>query len=61
MKTDILGKIADIAIIAAAILATIGGTAYLFYDHHILFGITNLCLAAMAFPFVKDAVKDLIG
>lgn len=56
-----MSKILDFFIIAIAFLATIGGTAYLLYDHHILFGIANICLAAMAFPFVKERVKRLIG
>lgn len=54
-------KIFDFVVLILAILAGIGGTAYLFFDHHILFGITNLCLVAMAFPFIKARFKDLIG
>ena len=56
-----MSKIIDFIILAIAILGAIGGTAYLFYDHHILFGITNICLVAMAFPFIKARFKELIG
>ena len=58
MKNTLM-KIADLAILAIAVLAALGGTAYLFADRHILFGITNLCLAGMAFPFVKKIVQDM--
>lgn len=54
-------KIFDFVVLILAILAGIGGTAYLFFDRHILFGIANLCLVAMAFPFVKARFNDLIG
>ena len=37
--------------VAIYILATIGGAAYLFYDGHVLFGITNIILSAMALPY----------
>lgn len=40
------------------VLAVIGGTGYLMYDHHILFGVTNLGLAAMAWPFFFKTMKD---
>ena len=53
-------KIFDFVVLILAILAGIGGTAYLF-DRHILFRIANLCLVAMAFPFVKARFNDLIG
>lgn len=56
-----MSKIIDFFILVIAVLAAIGGTAYLFYDHHILFGIANLCLAAMAFPFLKERYKDMIA
>lgn len=55
-----MNKILDFAAICAAFLAVIGGTAYLFYDHHILFGVTNILLAVMAFPFIRERFKDLL-
>lgn len=58
---DNLKKIFDFAVICVAILSVVGGTAYLFYDHHILFGIANLCLAAMAFPYIRERVKEMLG
>ena len=45
------------AALCAAVLATVGGTAYLFYEGHVLFGITNLLLAAMAAPYVVKEIK----
>ena len=46
--------------ICAAVLAAIGGTAYLFYGHRILFGVLNLALSAMAVPYVVARVKELL-
>ena len=43
-----------------AVLAAIGGTAYLFYYHQPVMGIANLCLAAMAAPYVIARVKELL-
>ena len=40
-------------------LALIGGTAYLFFDGHILFGIVNILLGAMAAPFIWDQLNIL--
>lgn len=56
-----LEKLYAFAVLCIAALGTIGGTAYLFYEGHILFGITNICLAAMAFPYVREQFKKLIG
>ena len=53
-------KILDMAVLCIAFLSVIGGTAYLFYDGHILFGVTNILLGAMAFPFVRDRFNDLV-
>ena len=59
MKT--LEKFYAFAVLCTAFLAAIGGTAYLFYDHHGLFGVTNIILCAMAFPYVKEQLKKLIS
>lgn len=56
-----LKKIYAFAALCVAVLAVIGGTAYLIADHHYLFGVTNLCLAGMASPFIKDRYNDLVG
>lgn len=56
-----LKKFYAFAVVCIAFLATIGGTAYLFYDHHGLFGVTNIFLSAMAFPYVKEKFKELIS
>lgn len=45
----------------AYVMAAIGGTAYLFYFGKPQFGMLNICLAAMAFPWVKKAVKELLN
>ena len=58
---ETIKKIYCFFVIIVAVLAVIGGTAYLFYDHHILFGITNLCLGAMAVPYVIARAKELLG
>lgn len=49
------------AVLCIAFLAAVGGTAYLFYDHHALFGVTNILLCGMAFPYVKKMFKRLIS
>lgn len=58
---DTFKKLFAFAVLCTAVLATICGTAYLFYDHHYLFGVTNICLAAMAFPYIKQKFLELIG
>lgn len=59
MKT--IDKLFAFAVLCVAFLAAIGGTAYLFFDHHALFGVTNILLCAMAYPFVKEQFKKLIS
>lgn len=49
------------AVVCVYVLATIGGTAYLFYDKHYLFGVTSLLMAAMAAPFMVKEFKSLIS
>ena len=56
---ETLKKLLDFAVIIVAVFATIGGAGHLFADGHILFGIAVLCLAAMAFPYVKKCIKDI--
>lgn len=53
-------KIYDFAVLVVAILAAVGGTAYLFYDGHTIFGIANIFLVAMAYPFVSSRLKDIL-
>lgn len=45
------------AVLCAAVIAAVGGTAYLFYEGHVLFGVANLLLAAMAAPYVVKEIK----
>ena len=54
-------KVFDFACAAVYVLGTIGGVAYLLYFHKPLFAVAVAALAAMAFPYVRDRVKDLIG
>lgn len=58
---DFWKNIFAFAVICVTILGAIGGTAYLFYDGHALFGVANICLTAMAFPFIKKVVKEFIA
>ena len=55
------GKFYDFAVLCAYVLGVVGGTAYLFYDGHALFGVTTLLLGAMAFPYVQERCKDLLA
>ena len=56
-----MNKIYDFACAAAYVFGTIGGVAYLLYFHKPLFAVAVAALAAMAFPYVRDRVKDLLG
>ena len=56
-----LKKIYDFAVICVFVLAAIGGTSYLFYFKHYLFGVTNLALVAMAVPYLISRIKDIQG
>ena len=60
-KNETLKKIYAFAVACVSVLGAIGGTAYLFYDRHILFGVTNLCLVAMACPYIYKVVKQLFA
>lgn len=54
-------KVFDFACAAVYVLGTIGGVATLLYHHSWLFAVAVAALAAMAFPYVRDRVKDLLG
>lgn len=54
-------QILTFILLIAAVLAIIGGTAYLFYDHHALFGVANILLAGLAFPTIKQLFNDLLN
>ena len=56
-----LDKFYALTVLCTASLAAIAGTAYLFCDHHGLFGVTNILLCAMAFPYVKGKFQKLIS
>ena len=56
-----LKKIYDFLVIVVFVLAAIGGTAYLFYFKQYLFGVTNIALVAMAFPYLISRIKDIQG
>lgn len=38
----------------------IGSTGYLFYIHEPQFAIASLCVCAMAIPFIKEKVFDVL-
>lgn len=44
--------------LCVAILAALGGTAYLFYFGKYVFGVANLGLAAMAWPWLRDLGRE---
>ena len=56
-----LKKIYDFLVIIVFVLASIGGTAYLFYFKQYLFGATNMALVAMAVPYLISRIKDIQG
>ncbi len=56
-----LKKIYDFLVIIVFVLASIGGTAYLFYFKQYLFGVTNMALVAMAVPYLISRIKDIQG
>lgn len=58
---ETLRKILDFALLVCAVLAAIGGTAYLFFDGHNLFGVTNIVLVVLAYPSIKKAANELLG
>lgn len=57
---DNLKKIFDFVVIIVAVLAIVGGTAYLFLDHHYLFAVAVLCLGAMAYPFIRERIREML-
>lgn len=51
-------KIYGFLVLLVWLFATIGSAAYLFYFKEYHFGITNLLLSAMAFPYVKEVFTN---
>lgn len=56
-----LKKFYDFAVACVYVLGSIGGFGYAFYCKAYLIGICVAGVAAMAFPYVRDAVKDLLA
>jgi len=54
-------KILSFLAICVYVLAGIGGTGYLFYYGHPVFGVANIGLLAMAYPMFKKAISTIIG
>lgn len=54
-------KAYDFACISLFALAAIGGVAYLFYDHHALFGVAAVAVSGMAIPYIIKRVKSLLS
>lgn len=58
---ETLRKFYAFAVVCVFILATIGGAAYLFFYKEYLFGVVNLLLSAMAFPYAWKQAKNLLA
>lgn len=56
-----MNKIYDFACCCAYVLGAVGGFGMLAYNLAWLFAVAVLALAAMAFPFVRERFKDLLG
>ena len=54
-------KMFDFACLCLYALAAIGGVAYLFFDHHGIFGVAALAVCGMALPYIIKKAKDLIS
>lgn len=54
-----MNKVRDLVEIAAYALGSIGGFGWAIYNHGYVIGTAVVVLAAMAFPELKRAVKDL--
>ena len=57
---DALKKIGILIALAAYLLALIGSTGYLLYDHHVLFAIASLLVDGLAVPSVIKLAKMLV-
>lgn len=56
---EILTKLACFIACCIYVLAAIGGTAYLFYDGHAIFGVANIVMAVLALPAVVAIFETL--
>ena len=50
-----------LAVLVAWVFAAVGGTLYLCYDGHAIFGIANIAVVAMAAPYVYDTCLKNLG
>lgn len=56
-----MNKLYDFACCCAYVLGAVGSFGALVYNRAWVFAVAVLALAAMAFPFVRDRFKDLVG
>ena len=56
-----LKSLLNFFLLILAIMAILGGTAYLIYYRQYIFGVANLALAYLAWPSLKEIIKDLKG
>lgn len=56
-----LKKLYDFAVACVYVLGSIGGFGYAMYNKAYLIGVCVACVAAMAYPYVREAVKDLLA
>lgn len=57
---QIARKAFDFAVLCVAVLGLVGNTCYAFYYHLPLFAFANIGVVAMAYPFIKSRLKDLL-
>lgn len=57
---ETLRKLFCFACVCVYALAAIGGVAYLFYDEHGVFGVSAICVTAMATPYLIERIKELM-
>lgn len=61
MRNDTLRKLYSFVCICLFALAALGGVAYLFFDHHAIFGISAIATSAMAVPYLIECINDLMS
>lgn len=57
---EALRKIFSILVLFVYVLNTIGGTGYLFYYLQPFMAVCNLAVSAMAFPYAKQCLDELL-
>lgn len=57
---EMFSKLFDFAVFCIYALGAIGSSAYLFYDGHTIFGVASLAMTAMAIPYLKKRIEDIL-